>query len=290
MARKQSLRTSKQPYELLDDRKHSMVLMVVLICFISHLNQLLHTHFYFQKQGSTMNEELESISIFNSYVKSIDQLARWDMQLAQELSYWIIQFGIKWIEPPADANPFMLSAFEQIKVPLMKWRNKWKNAKKKSDEHENEIKSKSNQNQNEIKSKSNDDKKKNKKENKNNNLNTLSSNEDNGASTEYWNWEINECLNIIKSFNGWMIDWTQRRNRIYWKNLVWKLKESPPVKEKWFTWQETLKAMLQIVSQNKFHRTKITNPKTIYDNLTLLLSICNEQAESVKIPKVLHAL
>ena len=276
LARKQSLRTSEQPYEPLDACGHPTAHMVVLICSISHLNQLLHTHFYFQKQGSTMNEELESISIFNSYVKSIDQLARWDMQLAQELSYWIIQFGIKWIEPPADANPFMLSAFEQIKVPLMKWRNKWKNAKKKSDEHENEIKSESNQNQNEIKSKSNDDKKKNKKENKNNNLNTLSSNEDNGASTEYGNSEINECLEIIKSFNGWMIDWTQKRNRIYWKNLIWKLKHSPPV-QNWFTWQNTLQAILQIVSNNKFHRSKITNPKSIYDNLTLLLQLCEQE-------------
>jgi len=249
--------------------------MVVLICFRSHLNHY-YTHFYFQKQGSTMNEELESISIFNSYVKSIDQLARWDMQLAQELSYWIIQFGIKWIEPPADANPFMLSAFEQIKVPLMKWRNKWKNAKKKSNEVEKEIKSKSNQNQNEIKTKSNDDKNKNKIKNKNNNLNTLSSNEDNGASTEYGNSQINECLEIIKSFNGWLIDWTQKRNRIYWKNLIWKLKESPPVK-KWFTWQQTLQAMLWIVQNNKFHRSKITNPKTIYDNLTLLLQLCEQE-------------
>ena len=222
-----------------------------------------------------MNEELESISIFNSYVKSIDQLARWDMQLAQELSYWIIQFGIKWIEPPADANPFMLSAFEQIKVPLMKWRNKWKNAKKKSIEDEEKIKSKSKWNQIEIKSKSNDDKKKNKKENKNNNLNILSSNEDKSASTSYWNEDINECLEIIKSFNGWIIDWTVKWNRIYAKNLIGKLKESPPVKN-WYTWQETLKAIIQIVSENKFHRAKITNPKTIYENLWLLLQICKE--------------
>jgi hypothetical protein len=73
-----------------------------------------------------------------------------------------------------------------------------------------------------------------------------------------------------------MIDWTQKRNRIYWKNLVWKLKESPPVK-KWFTWQNTLQGILQIVSQNKFHRSKITNPKTIYDNLTLLLQLCEQE-------------
>ena len=76
------------------------------------------------------------------------------------------------------------------------------NAKKKSNEVEKEIKSKSNQNQNEIKTKSNDDKNKNKIKNKNNNLNTLSSIEDNGASTEYGNSQINECLEIIKSFNG----------------------------------------------------------------------------------------
>lgn len=221
-----------------------------------------------------MNEELESISIFNSYVRSIDQLARWDMQLAQELSYWIIQFGIKWIEPPADSNPFMLSVFEQIKEPLMKWRNKGMNAKKKPNEDEEKIKTKSNQNQNEIKTKSNGDKIKNKKEKENN---ISLSNDNESASTVYWNEEINECLEIIKSFNGWLIDGTQKRNRIYWKNLIWKLKESPPVKIKWYSRQNTLKAILQVISQNKYHRTKITNPKTIYDNLTLLFQVCDEE-------------
>lgn len=233
-----------------------------------------------------MNEELESISIFNSYVRSIDQLARWDMQLAQELSYWIIQFGIKWIEPPADSNPFMLSVFEQIKEPLMKWRNKGMNAKTKSKENQNEIKSESNQNQNEIKTKSNGDKIKNKKKKENNII--LSSNEDKSASTVYWNEEINECLEIIKSFNGWLIDWTQKRNRIYWKNLIWKLKESPPVKNWEYSRQNTLKAILQVISKNKYHRTKITNPKTIYENLTLLFQVCNEEWTK-KIP-VMHAL
>ena len=218
-----------------------------------------------------MNEELESISIFNSYVRSIDQLARWDMQLAQELSYWIIQFGIKWIEPPADSNPFMLSVFEQIKEPLLKWRNKWMNAKK-------EIKTKSNENQNEIKTKSNRDKIKNKKEKEKENNIILSSNEDKSASTvDKKNPEIDECLEIIKSFNGWMIDWTQKRNRIYSKNLIWKLKQSPPVSSGKYSRQETLKVLLQVISENKYHRSKITNPKTIYENLTLLFQVCNEE-------------
>jgi hypothetical protein len=66
------------------------------------------------------------------------------------------------------------------------------------------------------------------------------------------------------------------------------LKESPPVKNWEYSRQNTLKAILQVVSQNKYHRTKITNPKTIYENLTLLFQVCNEEWTK-KIP-VMHAL
>ena len=117
----------------------------------------------------------------------------------------------------------------------------------------------------------------------------LSSNEDKSASTvDKKNPEIDECLEIIKSFNGWMIDWTQKRNRIYSKNLIWKLKQSPPVSSGEYSRQETLKVLLQVISENKYHRSKITDPKKIYENLTLLFQVCNE-AWTKKIP-VMHAL
>jgi hypothetical protein len=119
------------------------------------------------------------------------------------------------------------------------------------------------------------DKKENIKDKKENILTLSKDNEEEKSS--FGNAEINECLEIIKSFNGWMIDWTQKWNRIYWKNLIWKLKQAPPVINWDYTWQDTLKAILQIISQNKYHRSKITNPKTIYDNLTLLFQVCNEE-------------
>lgn len=240
-----------------------------------------------------MNEELERITIFNSYVRSIDQLARWDMQLAQELSYWIIQFWIKWIEPPADSNPFMLSVFEQIKEPLMNGRKKSMNGKTKSKSDEEEIKeetendkTKSKQNQNEIKTESNENqneikpwqniKYKRKKKKEENNI-SLSNDNESASTVDYWDSEINECLEIIKSFNGWIIDWTQKSNRIRWKNLIWKLKKSEFVQNQNYTRQNTLTAVLKVVSQNKFYVSKITSPELIYKNLAILFQVCRQE-------------
>lgn len=100
-------------------------------------------------------EELERFAVLNSYAKTIDQLAKWDLQLAYELSYRIIQYGIYGKEPPTDSSPFMLASFEQIKIPIKNCRNKSWNAKKNWEKvsNQNEIKSKSNENQSERKEK-----------------------------------------------------------------------------------------------------------------------------------------
>jgi hypothetical protein len=63
------------------------------------------------------------------------------------------------------------------------------------------------------------------------------------------------------------------------------LKQAPPVISWDYTRQETLKAILQVISQNKYHRSKITSPKTIYDNLTLLFQVCKEEWQQ-KIPEI----
>lgn len=100
-------------------------------------------------------EELERFAVLKSYAKTIDLLAKWDIQLAYELSYWIIQYGIYGKEPPTDSSPFMLASFEQIKKPIDKCRNKSWNAKKNWEIvwNQNEIKTKSNENQTERKEK-----------------------------------------------------------------------------------------------------------------------------------------
>ena len=101
--------------------------------------------------------EVDRFQVLSSYARSINQLAKWDIHLDHELAYWIIQYGIYGEEPPADSNPFMLSSFEQIKIPIQKCRAKSWNAKKNWEIvwNQNEIKTKSNWNQTKIKSKEN---------------------------------------------------------------------------------------------------------------------------------------
>lgn len=100
-------------------------------------------------------EELDRFAVLNSYAKTIDLLAKWDIQLAYELSYWIIQYGIYGKEPPTDSSPFMLASFEQIKKPIDKCRSKSWNAKKNWEIvwNQNKIKTKSKDNQTERKEK-----------------------------------------------------------------------------------------------------------------------------------------
>lgn len=104
----------------------------------------------------------------------------------------------------------------------------------------------------------------------------LSTKVDNVQST-YWDQDINECLEIIKRFNWWIIDWTQKEQRIYWKNLIWKLKEIESVKNWNYTRSQVLETILQIVSQNTYHAQKIAWPKKIYYELWWLMQICKSE-------------
>jgi len=228
--------------------------------------------------------EKAKFTFMETYLETVQELKEYDSATACELLQAIIEY---WLHGKESENPLIRSLMVQIKYAIdtwkqislknsengkKGWRPKKSETQSKTSETETTESEKNPKKANETEWKQ----KENKKENKNKKLITLSSIEDNGASTEYGDWEINECLNIIKWFNGWIIDWTQKRNRIYWKNLIWKLKQSPPV-QNWFSWQETLMAVLKIVSENKYHRSKITNPKNIYDNLTLLLQVCKEE-------------
>lgn len=225
-----------------------------------------------------------------TYFETVEELKKHDPELANQLLDAIVQYWLYGTEP---GNPLIKALLIQIQYMIDTWKEisekkstamKWnKNAVKTYQKQSKQKKTEKNsEEQNETEKTEKENKNKKEKEI------ILSSNEDKSASTVYWNEEINECLEIIKSFNGWLIDWTQKWNRIYWKNLIWKLKESPPVKNWEYSRQNTLKAILQVISKNKYHRTKITNPKTIYENLTLLFQVCNEEWTK-KIP-VMHAL
>lgn len=155
-------------------------------------------------------EEIERFQVLNSYAKSINQLAKWDIQLAYELSYRIIQYWIYGIEPPENSNPYMLSSFEQIKIPISKCRAKSWNAKKNWEIvwNQNEIKTKSNWNQTKIKSKENIKyKNKNKKENiKEKKLFwdfvLLTDNEYSKLKEIFWEQRLNQVINQMNNAIG----------------------------------------------------------------------------------------
>lgn len=145
-------------------------------------------------------DELERFAVLNSYAKTIDLLAKWDIQLAYELSYWIIQYGIYGKEPPKDSNPFMLASFEQIKKPIDTCRAKSWNAKKnwKNVLNQNEIKSKSSENQIERKEKI-----------KNKNINNISTTKENRFE-EFWDayplkkWKPKAKLRYEQAISKWV--------------------------------------------------------------------------------------
>jgi len=88
--------------------------------------------------------------------------------------------------------------------------------------------------------------------------------------------DINELLEIIKSFNNWICDWTIKEQRQYWKNLLSKLKKIDKVQSKQYTRSQYLSWLLEVVAQNDFHRHKISWPKKIYYALAELALVANQ--------------
>lgn len=117
------------------------------------------------------------------------------------------------------------------------------------------------------------------KENKNiNNLTVI-----NEAKASYGDKNINECMELIKRFNGGIVNGSDANQRRYAKNLIAKLEKLESV-QKWdFTRQKVLETILQIVSQNRFYSTKIGSPELIYYNLASLMQACKEAAVKTQI-------
>lgn len=229
-------------------------------------------------------EELDRFQVLKSYAESIKTLAEADIRLAQELSYYIIQYWIYGAEPPKETNPIVLALFNQIKLPIETWRNlsiqnsingkkgwrpvkNWENSQK-ANEKRTESEAKANGKQN-IKIKNN-------KKEKDNNTNIILTNDTADKPAEYWNHEVNLCLELIKKYNWWLIDWTTTSQRRYSKLLIDKLNKLESIQNWKYTWNDTLEIILKVISQNKYYSSKITSPENIYRNLAVLMQKCKE--------------
>lgn len=117
---------------------------------------------------------------------------------------------------------------------------------------------------------------------KENQLSTLSKDKEAKA---YWNPDVNECLEIIKGLNGWIVDWTIKDQRRYAKHLVDKIKKLDKISSGERSWQDYLKWLLNLVSKSKYDVRKIVWPKQIFKNLAGLQQVANQMHTEMKNPK-----
>ena len=91
--------------------------------------------------------------------------------------------------------------------------------------------------------------------------------------------EVTECMEIVKNYNGWMIEGAEWQQRKYAKLLIDKMKKIESIQ----TWktkrQEVLNIIMSIVSNNKYYATKIASPEKIYYNLTTLMQVCKQEGK-----------
>ncbi len=223
----------------------------------------------------------EKFTFLKVYADSISELAKWDEKLARELCRKIVQYWIYWNDEKSD-SPVLEAMFISFKTMIDRWKEialanseNWKKWWRPKKAKKTETKAK--QNPTESETKANESKIENRKdkiENKKEEKNIILSDDTETKVSEYWDKNINECLNLIKKYNWWLIDWTVKNNRKYAKLLIDKMKSVEAIKKWYYSRQETLEIILKVVSQNKFHAWKITSAEKIYFNLADLMRIC----------------
>lgn len=210
-----------------------------------------------------------------------------------QLSWKIIQYWIYWINEES-SDPIIEALFIQIKVMIDKrkeisiansenWKKWWRPKKTETKAKQKPKKSETKANENNIEHWTINI------EQETNNI--ILSDDTETKVSEYWNSEINQCLNLIKQYNGWLLDWTVKQSRQYAKLLIDKLNKLESIQSWKYSRSQTLEIILQVVSKNKYHSSKITSVESIYRNLAVLMQVCKNdisktQTSSIILPTV----
>lgn len=110
---------------------------------------------------------------------------------------------------------------------------------------------------------------------------TLSNDKEEQSS--FWDSDINEVFEIVKSFNDWITDDPKTpKSRWIWRNLINKVMSIEKVINWNYSRQEYLRALLTVVSKNSYHRHKISWVSKIYYNLAELIQIANSEFDKQK--------
>jgi hypothetical protein len=101
---------------------------------------------------------------------------------------------------------------------------------------------------------------------------------------------VNECLNLIKSYNNGICNWTVKKSRQYATLLIAKIKKIDGVQNWTIKRQEVLKMILEVWKNDEYHSTKTTSPELIFYNLATLMEVCRKQFKKQQGQKVFTAL
>lgn len=91
--------------------------------------------------------------------------------------------------------------------------------------------------------------------------------------------EVTECMDMVKNYNGGMIEWAEWQQRKYAKLLIDKIKKIESVQTWKTTWQDVLNLILSIITNNRYHSSKIASPEKIYYNITTLMQVCKQEGK-----------
>jgi len=141
---------------------------------------------------------IDRFQVMKSYAETIRLVAWTNQELAEKLSYVVIQYWIYGELPKWYDEPMLLALFSQMKLPIDKCRVKSWNAKKTFEKalNQTEIKWKSNENQTDTKDKK--EKRKNKEINK---------------ESKKWYWEFGKCYLSDTEYQKVVNDyWTRNAN------------------------------------------------------------------------------
>jgi hypothetical protein len=120
--------------------------------------------------------------------------------------------------------------------------------------------------------------------------NILLSKDNKEDKSSYGDVEINECLDLIKSYNNWIINGSTKKWRQYANHLITNLKKIDNVKNWKIKRQDVLKMILEVWKANDYYSTKTTSPELIYYNLSTLMEVCRKEFKKQQWQKTFTAL
>lgn len=92
--------------------------------------------------------------------------------------------------------------------------------------------------------------------------------------------KVDKCLEIIKSYNEWTINWSKGKQRQFASHLIKKIEEMPTVSSWKFSRDQTLDLALSIVSKTEHYSQRLWWPEEIFRRWASIIAIAKKNANN----------